>query len=161
VVPTYGGVGAGEQDLPVAVAAGDHVEMTVQGPAMTGRARTYAFQVEINDRLFTSVPMATLGRNDVLGYTAEAITELPSGVTLLGDVIPAPGLANFGTATFHYAFAYTRDAPYVVPLTQHKITLAHYGSDGVRVTLAVPSAPWPNPGDIPGNSFSVRFTGRW
>ena len=47
-----------------------------------------------------------------------------------------PGTNRYGTA----------DAPYVHALTQHKLPMYQWDADGVRQTVMLPSAPWPNPG---------------
>lgn len=39
-----------------------------------------------------------------------------------------------------------RRRPYVPALTQHKLPMYQWDADGVRQTVMLPSAPWPNPG---------------
>jgi hypothetical protein len=148
--------------VPYPVSAGDHVRMAVLSPDMSAPGQGY-YEMDLDVLSGPNAGRATkfekLDPGTVSGTTADVISEWTDVSTLYG--LGKAGLADFGTVIYHDAqFTTWAAKPYELPVTQHKITMVHYGP--FKATAISTGAPWTAPHDtLPGSSFSNTFTGGW
>jgi hypothetical protein len=148
----------------IPIAAGDHVSLYVLGPNITKVNRLYKLGIQVGDGTPFHVEQATLNPSVVSGTTAEVISEWPGEDTWFG--LGKAGIADFGTVRYRGAHLLATGgvSPWAsFAVTQHKINMVKYGSDGVRQTVISTSAPETTPdfGAITGDMFTTTFTGNW